>query len=229
MNAVIYYSAAGESKNIAEYVANKTGYELKDVLKNRKYDYGTAVVVFPVYCQSMPRQIKKFLSLLKTERLVIIAAYGKKWHGNVLYDIQREYKHTVIAAAYVPTKHAYINEPHFDEFDRLTPIIGKINGNDAAAVTIPRAGKNPFAKFAPSWRSRAGIFIRLDKKLCNGCKTCNAVCPEHAINCGEANRKCIRCTKCIVNCPQKALSLRATYIMRMYLRKKKYNDLKIYV
>lgn len=230
MNAVIYYSNAGESRRIADYVAEQTGYRLTDLTTVSKYVYDTAVIVFPVYCQNVPKTVDKFLKNLHAEYVALIAAYGKMSHGNVLNEIQRKYSLDVVAAAYVPTKHAYLDEPRFDGFDRLAPLINKLIDGEkrTTTVVIPKSGKNPFASFAPSWRSRQGVKI-VKSDRCNGCGQCDKTCPEHAIVSGKTNRNCIRCTRCVEACPQGALSLRLTYPMRRYLKKRKKDELIIYV
>lgn len=226
MNAVLYYSNSGESKRIAEYLADKTGFALIDLNAADNLQYERALLVFPVYCQNVPQAVKEFLRKLKTEYLALIATYGRASYGNVLNEIQREHRHRIIAAAYLPTKHSYVDEERFDEFDRLAPFIEKLGGN--GEITIPRSRKNPFAAFAPQWRSRLGVKI-LCSSDCNGCGTCDRVCPQNAITRGKPNNNCIRCGKCVVNCPQGALTLKPSRIMRAYLKKRKRTELKIYI
>lgn len=230
MNAVLYYSNAGECKRIAEYLADKTGYEIGDILSVTEDSYDRIIVVFPVYCQNVPRIVGGFLSRISCQYLTLIAAYGKMSYGNVLYEIQREHRHRIIAAAYVPTKHSYVDEERFEEFDKLDLIADKLNDvrKHPTTVQIPKSSKNPFANFAPAWRSRQGVKI-VRGEQCNGCGTCNSICPLNAINCGKTNNKCIRCMKCVVNCPNKALTLKLSQAMRAYLSKRKRDELVIYI
>lgn len=230
MNAVLYYSNAGECKRIAEYLADKTGFALIELNAADKLQYELALLVFPVYCQNVPQAVKEFLRKLKTEYLALIAMYGRASYGNVLNEIQHKYNHSIIAAAYVPTKHAYVDEERFNEFDKLDPIADKLNDvrKHPTTVQIPKSSKNPFANFAPAWRSRQGVKI-VRGEQCNGCGTCNSICPLNAVNCGKTNNKCIRCMKCVVNCPNKALTLKLSQAMRAYLNKRKRDELVIYI
>ena len=225
MNAVLYYSNSGESKRIAEYLADKTGFALIDLNAADNLQYERALLVFPVYCQNVPQAVKEFLRKIQTEYLALIATYGRASHGNVLNEIQREHRHRIIAAAYLPTKHSYVDEERFDEFDRLTPFIEKLDG--CGEITIPRSRKNPFASFAPEWRSRIGVKI-VKNARCSSCGTCDRVCPQNAIQYGKPNGKCIRCTKCVVSCPQGALTLKTSRPMRAYLNKRKHDEIVIY-
>lgn len=225
MNAVLYYSNSGESKRIAEYLADKTGFALIDINAADSLQYERALLVFPVYCQNVPQAVKEFLRKLKTEYLALIATYGRASYGNVLNEVQREHRHRIIAAAYLPTKHSYVDEERFDEFDRLAPFIEKLDGD--GEITIPRSRKNPFASFAPEWRSRLGVKI-VKNARCTDCGTCNGICPQNAIKYGKPNGKCIRCGKCVVSCPQGALTLKTSRPMRAYLNKRKRDELVIY-
>lgn len=230
MNAVLYYSNTGESKRIAEYLADKTGFDIFDITKTAQCEFASAVIVFPVYCQNVPAAVNDFLQKLRAENVAVVATYGRASYGNVLNDIQRRYNHKIIAAAYIPTKHAYVDEAGFDRFDELAPLTDKILSadNNSCAVTIPRSRKNPFAAFAPSGRSRIGVKIVRNER-CDGCGKCKAVCPQNAIKQGKPNRKCIRCAKCVVSCPHGALTLRLSTPMRIYLNKRKKDEIVIYI
>ena len=226
MNAVIYYSNTGQSKRIAEYFADKTSFALCGIFDLSEYVFDTAVLVFPVHCQNAPDCVKNFLKRLSVKNLIVIATYGRMCCGNILNYIQKHYRHNIIAAAYVPTKHSYLCENGFEDFDRLNAIVSKIS--NPAPVKIPKMYKNPFADFGKGLRSRTGVKLYKDQN-CNNCGQCNAVCDNNAINNGKTNGKCIRCLKCVENCPNNSLHFKLRLPMRLYLRKKKQNDLIIYV
>jgi len=227
MNAALYYSNTDESKRIAEYIAEQTHFALTDLTKTTEYVYEYAVAVFPVHCQNVPQAVKNFLRRLQTKYLVLIAAYGKMSYGNALYEIQRNYRLNIIAAAYVPTKHSYADEPRFEDFYRLAPVIDKIK--NPTQITIPRSNKNIFANFLPKLRSQIGCKIVKDKNLCNNCGLCSTNCLQNAIKDGKTNRRCIRCTRCVQVCPQRALTVKLRPILKNYLKKPKTADLLIYV
>ena len=226
MNAVIYYSNTGECKKVAEYLAEKSGFDLTDIYDINGFDFDTAVLVFPVHCQNVPAPVRNFLSRLKVNALVPVALYGKMSNGNVLYEVQKNYRHKIIAAAYIPAKHAYLEEKSFEDFEKLNPLIEKLK--NPTEVKIPRSRKNPLADIAPQLRSRAGVKLYADA-ACNKCGACTAVCKNGGITDGKPNKKCIRCLKCVAVCPQKSLRFSLSPAMRQYLKKRKKTDLIIYL
>lgn len=228
-NAVIYYSNTGESKCIATFLADTLGYDLTDVFNVDDCNFATAVLVFPVHCQNVPKVILDFLRRLSACNVALVATYGKMSYGNVLNEIQRKFKHNIVAAAYVPTKHTYVDEPRFDDFSALLPVADKLQKPSPTAVTLPRARKNPFANFAPTFRSQAGCKLIRDGDKCANCGTCASICPERAITNGKPNKKCVRCLKCVNACPHGALSYKLRLPLKNYLKKPKITDLVIYV
>lgn len=224
MNGVIYYSNAGECKRIAEYCAQKLNCPIAEIA-NAENDYDNAVLVFPVYCQNVPQTVKRFLNTVSAQKLTVIACYGKMNHGNVLYEIQRKYRLNIVGAAYVPTKHAYLDEPRFDDFGKLEPLLEK--ANDGVPVKIPKSRKNPLANFLPKQRSHAGVKI-VKNDNCDNCGLCQRECPLRATINGKTNRRCIRCMRCVTNCPRHALTIKTSAAMKWYLRRKKQEELIIY-
>ena len=226
MNAVIYHSNTGQSKRVAEYIADITAFELYDIFDLSEYVFDTAILVFPVHCQGVPAHVKDFLARLRARNLVVIATYGRMCCGNALNYIQRRYRHNIIAAAYVPTKHSYLREDGFDDFERLNGIADKLN--NPTPVKIPRRYKNPLSDFCKGLRSRIGVKMFKDE-CCNNCGQCSEVCNNNAIKNGKTNRNCIRCLKCVKECPNKAIRFELRLPMRIYLKKKKHDDLIMYV
>jgi len=229
MNVVVYYSNTGESKKIAQYLAEKTGYSSTDLRLLNGCVFEDVVLVFPVYCQNIPETVKDFLSRLRAERLILVATYGRMCYGNVLYEAQNLYaKSPIVAAAYIPTKHSYLQEESFKDFEKLTPLIGKIKSGSGEEIRLPRSYKNIFASFAMDWRSRVGVKMWRDES-CMDCKLCEMECAVKGITAGKTNKNCIRCMKCITNCPVGALHFSNRLPMRLYLKKKKVNKVVLYI
>lgn len=226
MNAVLFYSNTGESRRVAEMLAQKTEYPIFDTMRLTEFEFDNAVLVFPVYCQSIPNAVKSVLKRITVTNLVVIATYGRMCHGNVLQEVQKRYRHNIVAAAYVPTKHSYLTERSFEAADKLDCIINKLAR--PSPVKIPRSYKNVFSGVFNGLRSRMGVKLYKTGR-CNGCGLCNTVCDNAAINNGKPNRKCIRCLKCVQNCPQNALEFSLRLSMRLYLKKNNKDELMVYL
>ena len=239
-NAVCFYSETGETKRIAGYFAKETGYPLTDITEKgiaktkaketETFYYDNLVLCFPVHCQNIPGLVRNFLSESKINNLTVIATYGKMNHGNVLYEVQKKYRKnikTIVAAAYIPTKHSYITgDKSFDDFGVLKPVAQKIK--NPSGIILPKLKKNPLANLFPKRRSRIGIKIYKNDG-CNRCGLCESSCNYAAIKNGVTNNKCIRCLKCVKICPESAIGFKPTFFMKKYLEKKKITDTIIYI
>ncbi len=226
MNAVVFYSNTGESKTIASHFADKLGYPLLDIL-GAKEQYESLVLVFPIYAQSIPDEVKAFLKRVTVKHLSVIATYGKMCCGNALYEIKHRYEKNIVAGAYLPTKHSYIEEDTpFLDFDALDALVEKIR--HPSSVTLPRLYKNPLASLFPNIRGRIGLKIQRTD-ACDGCNVCAASCPKGAIHAGRTDKRCVRCARCVHTCPKGALRIKLSLPLRLYLKRKKKNDIIIYV
>jgi len=223
MNAVIYFSCSGQCKAVAEALGEKIGFSVTDyTLAEREYE--NAVIVFPVHCQGLPAPLKKFIKNFKAQYVTFIALYGQMSAGNAVYEA---YKITgnAVAAAYLPARHTYggaeIATPSVP--DEVTEKILK-----PEYIKIPRRIKTPFAGLFPAARSRAIIKIKKTEK-CVSCGICGGLCPTGAIENGEISSKCIRCLKCVLNCPHDALTVKKSWILKRYLKKPRFKKTIIYI
>lgn len=226
LSAVVYYSNTGQSKAVAQYFADRLGYAIFDMYRSTDILFDDLVLVFPVHCQSLPDAVKDFLARIQAKNLALIATYGKMCHGNALYEAQRHYKHNIIAAAYAPAKHTYLDERGFDNFENLEPVLQKIK--NPLPIRIPKSYKNLMSNVLKKQRARWGVKI-IKTADCNDCGVCSQACSVGAIKNGMTDDKCIRCLKCVYACPVHALEFKLSMPMRIYLKKKKHDDLVIYV
>ena len=97
---------------------------------------------------------------------MLIATYGGISYGNVLYEAQKIVQGEVIAGAYIPIGHTFLNGDY--EFDKeyLLPITERIK--TPQKVHIPKTRKNPLANNFPALRSRIGVKLTREKQ-CNNC------------------------------------------------------------
>lgn len=226
MNAVVYYSNTGYSREIARYLAKRLGFALLDIQHTSETAFDSLVLVFPVHCQNIPHAVKAFLRVAKAQNLTAVATYGRMCHGNVLREIQRGYGMRIVAGAYVPTAHSYLGDEPFADYERLEPLVQKIR--HPTEIRLPRCYKNPFANLLPHLRSCMGVKL-YKTDACISCGICDASCSAHAIKNGVPDRSCIRCLGCIAACPHGALRCKLRLPMRLYLQKKQQNNIEIYI
>lgn len=236
VNGIIYYSNTNRSKAVARYFANELGWELYDLNRPDQREqaakavFEKVILVFPVYSQNIPNVVKAFLKELNTHYLSAVATYGKMCYGRVLYEIQQiQTSGEMIAAAYFPAKHSYVRKDMVERFDALFPVIRKNTVSDPKPICLERTYKNPFSNFAMNMRSRMNVRITFDENKCIGCGKCEKECLFQGIRNGKTNRNCIRCLKCVTNCPTHALDYRNGFFLRMYLKKKTVERCEIYV
>lgn len=228
MGTVVFYSNTGNSKKIAEYFAEQLNFPLVNIEENDNCCFDSLVLVFPVHCQNIPYAVKSFLEKVSVKSLTVVATYGKICCGNVIYEIQNQYKMNVVAGAYIPTKHSYVDDDvEFCDFDKLLPIIDKVKA--PKPVKIPRLYKNPLANVSPAFRSRMGVKIYNNYSNCKNCNICAEKCSLNAIHYGIPSDKCMRCLKCVEICPKKALSVKTVFPLKQYLKRRRKNKIVIYV
>lgn len=228
MNAVVYYSNTGQSRAVAEYLAERLGYPAVDIESCGETRFGCLVMVFPVYCQNIPKAVRDFLKAVTTDCLIPVATFGKMSCGNILWEIQGSYpQHTVIAGAYVPTKHTYLpDDAPFADYPLLEPLLDKVKAPEP--IRLPKLRKDPLANAMPVLRSRLGVKL-YRTEACDGCGLCTARCPQKAIQGGIADKRCIRCLRCVKECPREALGVKLRLPLRLYLGKKRMTETVIYV
>ncbi len=227
MDKVYYFTGIGHSRAVAEYLADKLKRQPYDITvgKHEAEDTEVTVVVFPVYCESIPDAVVDFLKTVTTGFAAIVAVYGGVSPGNVLFEAQSALKRPLTAAAAVPTGHSFLSGG--DTFDRvaLDGFIEKVN--NPAFVAVPPMKKAFYADLFPEWRSRVGVKIK-KSDTCSECGNCEENCPVGAIRRGVPFDGCIRCLRCVSTCPERALSFECRPFLRRFLERKKKTETVLY-
>ena len=227
MNKIFFFSGSGKSKRLAEFFGKELDFPVFDITE-RKTDFSAeiAVVVFPVYCQNLPDPIKDFLKELKAEKTAFAASYGKKSFGNVIEDAVNLTDSEFIGGVCVPCGHSFLSEPDDFDFESILPFIDRIKNPEKAKTE--HCKKDFYADFVPAKRTRIGIKIKRNDK-CKNCGKCTEICPMGAIKNGNIGKNCIRCLRCLTECPEKALELKTLWFMKAYLVPLRKNELKFYL
>ena len=217
MTKVFYFSGSGHTFAVAKAISEMISCEIVEMdhaMPHPLYE-DRVVIVFPVYCQNIPKPVKAFLKQLAARHVVLIATYGRISYGNVLYEAQKLVHGEVIAGAYIPTGHTFLAGERAFDTACLRPIAERIQ--DPKPVTIPKSRKSLWANIFPGFRSRVGTRLwRTDR--CDHCGLCQERCPVNAIKAGRITAKCIRCLRCAANCPKGALRYKNRWILHQYLK-----------
>lgn len=218
MTRVYYFSGSGHSFAVAEALSKLLNCEITEIGRDTEMPSAedTAAVVFPVYCQNIPKTVRKFLRSLTAERVVLIATYGKISYGNVLHEAQKAVCGEVIAGAYIPIGHTFLDGDCAFDRDFLLPIAERIA--NPQRIVIPKSSKDLLAYIFPDLRSRMSVSLTKNG-YCNNCGICEKLCPTGAMKQSKITAKCIRCLHCVSNCPQKALQYKNSAVLKRYLRK----------
>ena len=213
MITIYCFSGSGHSLAVSKELSQLLDCEIRPI-DNKATTEDTAVVVFPVYCQNIPKPVKRFLKGLEAKYVALIATYGKISYGNVLYEAQKLLHGQVIAGAYIPMGHTFLDGDCRFDTTKLLPIVRRIKAPQQ--VTIPKTAKNPLANIFPGLRSRIGVTIKKGDN-CLSCGLCERICPVGAIRNGRIHSQCIRCLHCVTSCPQKALQYKNSRVLDAYL------------
>ena len=76
MITVYCFSGSGHSLAVSKELSKLLDCEIRPI-DNKTTTADTAVVVFPVYCQNIPKPVKRFLKGLEAKYVALIATYGK--------------------------------------------------------------------------------------------------------------------------------------------------------
>ena len=226
MNRIFYFSGSGKTKRLAEFFEKELEISAENIIDTKDFSAETAVVLFPVYCQNLPDPIKYFLPKLDAKKVAFAATYGRKSYGNVIEDAAKLTKAEFIGGVCVPCGHSFLSEPDDFEFSSVVKFVERIK-NPHKAFCEP-SHKDFYADLIPAKRTRIGVKITRND-FCNNCGICETNCSMGAIKNGYTNKNCIRCLRCVTECPQKALEFKTLWFMKVYLTAKRKNEVKLYL
>ena len=221
---IFYFTATGNCLAVAKNLAEQLDPEsellsIPQVLKSRQINFEDDVIglIFPVYWYQLPKIIQRFLSIvkIKADYLFAICTYGwgpldamsvcAKYAAK--FDIKFDYLDSLkMVDNYLPqfdmeTEAARIPSKHIEEnFMRICENV-RLKHQNSTRVKLALNLYN----FDPANYARENFLIN---RRCNGCKTCERVCPVGNIkvmNIPSFGSKCEGCLACIQNCPRNAI------------------------
>ena len=184
----------------------------------------TVIMVFPSYAYSMPLIVRRFAksAVFKTQYLAALVTYGSSPGGTLgaLQKILRKKKGIEkMFFAKIPAVENYLvmfGTPSEKTIKHRCAL--QVNATDTVAHSIIERKENRVSKFYP-FSFFISLLFRLALKIfykyyrvgyhCNGCATCEKICPVAAITMKEGrphfSSKCEHCQACLSICVLRAI------------------------
>ncbi len=206
--------------------------------------YEGVIFGFPVYAWRIPELVREWISRLngKNTKCAMFFTYGGIHMGAAHYDTKKlleKNQFRVIASAEFVSSHTYrlagwdinLERPNEDDLEvarRYAELVyNRFTGKDAhiSHISDPEISEDKLNKIKLS--VDVGIKVpKFDNNFCTSCGLCKNLCPVDAIKLEKmrVNRhRCIKCFRCVFNCPEDALN--APDLMRQLEFTKKKNNL----
>ncbi len=223
---IIYFSAMGTTKKIAEAIAkglgaNETAYHSLMQASTEHVVIGkeeVAVIAVPVYSGRVPAVAAERLQRFKSEgaRAVIAVAYGNRAVEDALIELNDIATHNgfvVVSAGEFIGEHSIFPKVATSRPNTVDLTLAEELGRKSVTITIPLAtipGNQPYRAIdniplAPKTvKSKCVKAVKKDKDLCG---ICAEKCPVKAIGTPKPStnsKLCIKCGHCIAVCPYDA-------------------------
>jgi len=242
LTKIYYFSGTGNSLWSAKRIAHIIGESCElhnigvEVEKDEIIIEALAViVVYPSYAYGLPIIVRRFAkkAVFKTPYLAAFVTYGSD-PGGTQAQLLRILKKKNIGSLYfgkIPAMENYISifgPPNEKNISKRVSIQEKATEKSAHYVIERQTNKiNPFRPLSAFISFLFSLGVKIFYKhykvsdKCNGCGTCEKVCPVGAITMKEKrpvfSGKCEHCVACIDICPLRAIQFgRAKFGTRGY-------------
>ncbi|GFZ32985.1 4Fe-4S ferredoxin [Clostridium zeae] len=223
---ILYFTATGNSLYIAKSFGGEY-YSIPKLMKESNFSFEDEKIgiVFPSYNNGVPKLVEEFLNKakLKSKYIFGIVTYGMYAGATTRHLLEIGERNDI--------KFSYVNEivmvdnflPGFDMDKQLEKLPKKkIEENLISIVKDIKASKIYIKKhsfISSGFRVLGEKFFSHDnfqenfivENNCNGCKTCEKVCPVNNIKVDKKPTfmsNCQSCLACTQNCPQNAIRLK---------------------
>ncbi len=222
---ILYFTATGNNLYVAKRLGG-TKYSIPKLLKENQFEFEDEKIgiIFPIYVSNVPKIVEEFLdkAKLNSKYIFAIGTYGAMSGGAVSHlleigkrnNIQFSYINTLLMVDnYLPgfdMNKQMVKEPKKNIEENLSLIIKDVeHGRNFIKKSSAMGGVMRFiASKITSDHFEDKFYV---ESSCNGCKTCEKVCPVNNIKVKEQptfQNNCQQCLACIQNCPQKAIRLK---------------------
>lgn len=232
---IFYFSGTGNSKHIADRIANSTGERLVDISENIIQKNETYNIkenerigfVFPVYWYCMPKIVEKFIVQLKLsgyqkQYVYAITTYGLA-AGNVMDRVIHVLSNKQVrlnGIFGVQMVDNYVVGYNIIHVDKQRTILKNAEVEIAKIMSMIECRENieyikkgnigfvtPITGYAYRKANHTKKFVATQE--CNGCKQCESSCPCNTIHMMDGKPmwagECTFCLKCINGCKQSAI------------------------
>ncbi|MFC0904939.1 EFR1 family ferrodoxin [Clostridium sp. MT-14] len=228
---IYYFSATGNSKWVAQRLAEKTddiAMSMTDMVRTKEApasigEHDILGIVFPVYAWSTPKYVTDFVKQIRVHRNAFVYAVAtcESETGFAFTWLKRHIHVDSCYSVRMPNNYVLSGFDTENEISQHRKIAAaKIELETIGDSILKRQKENrilpgalPFLKsfvIAPIFRlSRSDKRFHADSN-CIGCGKCSAVCPISDIRMEKnrpawQHRKCMQCCACINRCPAKAI------------------------
>jgi ferredoxin len=222
---ILYFTATGNNLYVAKRIGDEY-YSIPKLMKEGIFDFEDEKIgiIFPVYNIGVPKIVEEFLNKvrLKSKYIFGITTYGA-FSGATTRHLLEIGKRNGIEFSYI--NELIMVDNYLPGFDMNKQIQGQakknIEENLEKIIKDIKEGRKYIKKHTII---KEGLRVLADKfydnkfeknfsvdNNCNGCKTCERVCPVANIKVDKNpvfNNNCQHCLSCIHNCPKKAISIK---------------------
>jgi len=230
---LIYFSATGVTSTIVNEIGNgiSDNVNVIDITlsssRQKVYSFHNndiVIIGIPVYGGRVPAFLTEYLSCFKGDKTkaVFVVTYGNRAYEDALLELKDTFEANgfigIAAGAFIGV-HSYTlkvgaGRPDAADLAKARAFGEQIRAKLNAKSTFDDLlvdGHFPYKERKPS-----PAFGPVTNQLCDACGICSSVCPMGAIDTTDHitidAEKCIRCCRCIRECPQQAKVLKHEYI-----------------